>query len=773
MHLVISANECLYHARYNEPDKLAATGGVEVTWPVPYWFVDAGALMMLVLLAAIDEGLAGAFIGHPDQKRLFSEICRTPRRRGADRPRADRPPGARPDRRARHLAPARAPSPDRRPRPLGALVAVKPAGARPGRTSRGPRRRTPRAGRRSSASAISSTFSAFCSPLRERLNEPTKAVSSQTHDLRVHEVVHGAGAVGRRHLAGERPRHHVLRAAAASTRCSGSRATGGRPRGSASRRRSRRRRPSCRRSPARACRAPGRVVITGEQIRTRCARGRISFAIRADRSSPCPGVNQARTPSSPRGSTNPVRIDVPGRPQLLEVELERLRDRRRVDDRDTFSCRDHESSVQFIDPVQTTALSRTTYLWCIRSGIAGDRLPLDGQGRDQLARRAPGAAAPGSGSRGRRCRRTACARLARPPAGSRRRRSRAVSAPRLKSYCARSSDASRAVDEGRDRARDLRRLLAAVRQSAGSRCARSSTGSLAARIGETFNFYRDGDARRLPARAGSRRYLDARAAAPAAARRRGARLPRRARLRASRSPRSASSPAQGPAEATATIVHRVLAELWLEEDVLLWNVVPTHPGTATLEPPPERAEVEAGVPFALELARGRTTSSPSGGSPPRRSERPYLRHPSRGGAWRISGAGLLHSRPADAWSAVSPYEDLQRQTGRDQRDWYLVDAEGKTLGPPRDPDRRPPARQGQAAVHAARRHGRLRRRRERREDRRHRQEARREDVLPALGLSGRPARAHAARAARAASRPRCCGRPSRACCRATGSAARS
>jgi nitroreductase len=78
VHLVISANEALYHARYNEPDKLRATGGVEVTWPVPYWFVDAGALMMLVLEAAIDEGLAGAFIGHPDQKRIFDELLGLP-----------------------------------------------------------------------------------------------------------------------------------------------------------------------------------------------------------------------------------------------------------------------------------------------------------------------------------------------------------------------------------------------------------------------------------------------------------------------------------------------------------------------------------------------------------------------------------------------------------------------------------------------------------------------------------------------------------------------
>jgi nitroreductase len=78
VHMVISANEAIYHARYNEPDKLSATGGVEVTWPVPYWFVDAGALMMLVLAAAIDEGLASAFIGHPDQKLIFDELLGLP-----------------------------------------------------------------------------------------------------------------------------------------------------------------------------------------------------------------------------------------------------------------------------------------------------------------------------------------------------------------------------------------------------------------------------------------------------------------------------------------------------------------------------------------------------------------------------------------------------------------------------------------------------------------------------------------------------------------------
>ena len=34
----------------------------------------------------------------------------------------------------------------------------------------------------------------------------------------------------------------------------------------------------------------------------------------------------------------------------------------------TFSCLDQESIVQFAEPVHTASESRTTYLWCIRSG---------------------------------------------------------------------------------------------------------------------------------------------------------------------------------------------------------------------------------------------------------------------------------------------------------------------------------------------------------------------------------------------------------------------
>ena len=94
----------------------------------------------------------------------------------------------------------------------------------------------------------------------------------------------------------------------------------------------------------------------------------------------------------------------------------------------------------------------------------------------------------------------------------------------------------------------------------------------------------------------------------------------------------------GLAEATATIVHRVLGELGIEQDVLLWNVVPTHPGTAISNRRPTRAEVEAGLPFVQGLARdrraiavGRLAHAVLGD--------PYVRHPSHGGA-NAFGAGI-------------------------------------------------------------------------------------------------------------------------------------
>jgi nitroreductase len=62
-HILVLTREQDYHDRYTQPDKLAVTGGVEVIWPVPFWHVDAGAALMLVLLAALEEGLGAGVYG--------------------------------------------------------------------------------------------------------------------------------------------------------------------------------------------------------------------------------------------------------------------------------------------------------------------------------------------------------------------------------------------------------------------------------------------------------------------------------------------------------------------------------------------------------------------------------------------------------------------------------------------------------------------------------------------------------------------------------------
>ena len=56
-----------YLDRYAEPDK----GGVdrdEASWPIPYWDVDTGMAAMVLLLAAVDEGLGACFFGVPPER---------------------------------------------------------------------------------------------------------------------------------------------------------------------------------------------------------------------------------------------------------------------------------------------------------------------------------------------------------------------------------------------------------------------------------------------------------------------------------------------------------------------------------------------------------------------------------------------------------------------------------------------------------------------------------------------------------------------------------
>jgi hypothetical protein len=164
----------------------------------------------------------------------------------------------------------------------------------------------------------------------------------------------------------------------------------------------------------------------------------------------------------------------------------------------------------------------------------------------------------------------------------------------------------------------------------------------AARIGESFNQYAGSELRRDRLAA----YLERRAQAPyllvgEAAGYRGARV--------SGVPFTSERQLSGagPAEATATIVQRTLAELQLADDVLLWNVVPTHPhrpGLPESNRRPTAGEVREAVRFLVELARdrrtvavGRLAHAVLGGR--------YVRHPSNGGAAAFREGLLLSIAP--------------------------------------------------------------------------------------------------------------------------------
>jgi uracil-DNA glycosylase len=157
-----------------------------------------------------------------------------------------------------------------------------------------------------------------------------------------------------------------------------------------------------------------------------------------------------------------------------------------------------------------------------------------------------------------------------------------------------------------------------------------------ARIGRTFNFYRDGG--RAPLlRERLERYLDERASAAVLL---VAEAPGYRGTRVSGVPLTSERQltGDGPAEATATIVHRVLGELGAADDVLLWNVVPTHPGDTRSNRRPTRAEVVCGLEFARTLARGRSVV-PIGRVAHAALGGAYVRHPSHGGATAFA-AGL-------------------------------------------------------------------------------------------------------------------------------------
>ena len=73
VHVIVCVSKEVYFDRYAEKDKKGEQN-TDDDWPVPYWWVDAGATMMLLLLAVVAEGLAAGFLGSyrmPELKAAF------------------------------------------------------------------------------------------------------------------------------------------------------------------------------------------------------------------------------------------------------------------------------------------------------------------------------------------------------------------------------------------------------------------------------------------------------------------------------------------------------------------------------------------------------------------------------------------------------------------------------------------------------------------------------------------------------------------------------
>jgi nitroreductase len=67
--VVACTSEAAYHRRYQEPDKVREDGS-EIVWPIPFWYMDIGCAVMILLLAAVDEGLAAGYAGVTSMENL-------------------------------------------------------------------------------------------------------------------------------------------------------------------------------------------------------------------------------------------------------------------------------------------------------------------------------------------------------------------------------------------------------------------------------------------------------------------------------------------------------------------------------------------------------------------------------------------------------------------------------------------------------------------------------------------------------------------------------
>ena len=61
--IVPLANKQAYLDRYALPDKAHTPLSLEAHWPAPYWDIDTGYGVMMILLTAVDLGLGALFFG--------------------------------------------------------------------------------------------------------------------------------------------------------------------------------------------------------------------------------------------------------------------------------------------------------------------------------------------------------------------------------------------------------------------------------------------------------------------------------------------------------------------------------------------------------------------------------------------------------------------------------------------------------------------------------------------------------------------------------------
>jgi len=65
--IIPHSNKDAYLDRYALPDK-GFTDRSDAWWPVPYWDIDTGFASLLMLLTAVDAGLAACFFGIPIER---------------------------------------------------------------------------------------------------------------------------------------------------------------------------------------------------------------------------------------------------------------------------------------------------------------------------------------------------------------------------------------------------------------------------------------------------------------------------------------------------------------------------------------------------------------------------------------------------------------------------------------------------------------------------------------------------------------------------------